>query len=136
MGNPSLGKWKPAEATDETPPAEPPLTEVREVRQQRAQEQSILYLGFPGVTLHDERRYIIDVLDAVLSGADYPGGRLHDALRGRQLVYYVHAWSDAGLDPGAFVVNAGTEAARTDEVIGIIKQIISTRAVRGTPRTA
>jgi zinc protease len=121
----ALGKWKPSEAEDETPPAEPPLEKVREVRQTRQEEQSIIYLGFPGVTVKDDRRYIIDVLDAVMSGAGMPGGRLHDALRGRQLVYYVHAWSEPGLDPGAFVVNAATEPSKTDEVIGIIKQIIT-----------
>ena len=121
----ALGKWKALDAPDETPPAEPPLTEVREVRQERVQEQSIVYLGFPGVAVADERRYIIDVLDAVLSGRGYPGGRLHDALRGRQLVYYVHAWSEPGLDPGAFTVNAATEPSKTDEVIALIKEIIT-----------
>jgi len=121
----ALGRWKPSGAQDETPPAEPPLTEVREARQTRQQEQSIIYLGFAGVTVDDERRYIIDVLDAVLSGRGLPGGRLHEALRGQQLVYYVHAWSEPGLDPGAFVVNAATEPSKTDEVIGIIKRIIT-----------
>jgi len=121
----ALGQWKAAEAQDETPPAEPPLTQVREARRTREQEQAILHVGFPGVAIGDARRYIIDVLDAVLSGRDYPGGRLHDALRGRQLVYYVHAWSEAGLDPGAFVVNAATEPSKTDEVIALIRQTIT-----------
>ncbi|MBM3473830.1 MAG: insulinase family protein [Armatimonadetes bacterium] len=121
----ALGKWQPSPAEDATPPAEPPLTEVRDVRQDREQEQSIIFVGFPGVTVQDQRRYAIDVLDAVMSGRGLPGGRLHDALRGRQLVYYVHAWSEAGLDPGAFVVNAATEPAKTAEVITIIRQIIT-----------
>jgi len=120
----ALGQWKPAETEDASPLPEPALTEAREARRERDQEQSILYVGFPGVKVGDARRYIIDVLDAVLSGRDYPGGRLHDALRGRQLVYYVHAWSEAGLDPGAFVVNAATEPSKTDEVIALIKQLI------------
>ena len=121
----ALGKWAPSEAADETPPPEPPLIEVREARQEREQEQSIIYLGFPGLAVGDDRRFIVDVLDAVLAGRGYPGGRLHDALRGRQLVYYVHAWSESGFDPGAFVVNAATEPAKTDEVIGLIKQLIT-----------
>lgn len=120
----ALGGWKPSTASDETPPAEPPLTQVREVRQARSQEQAIIYIGFPGVTVTDERRYIIDVLDAVLSGRRLPGGRLHEALRSRQLVYYVHAWSEPGLDPGAFVVNAATEPSKTNDVIALIRQVI------------
>jgi zinc protease len=129
----ALGKWSAAEATDAAPPAEPPLETVREVRRQREQEQSIVYLGFPGIALNDPRRYAVDVLDAVLSGPNLPGGRLHDTLRGKQLVYYVHAWSEAGLDPGAFVVSAATEPSKTDEVLSIIRQVLT--EIRSTPVT-
>jgi zinc protease len=127
----ALGKWQASTAEDATPPAEPPLTQVRDVRQEREQEQSIIYMGFPGVTVQDPRRYAIEVLDAVMSGAGLPGGRLHETLRGRQLVYYVHAWSEAGLDPGAFVISAATEPTKTAEVISIIRKIVTD--MRTTP---
>ena len=121
----ALGKWKGSEAEEPQPPEEPALSDVKQVRQEREQEQSIIYLGFPGPTVGDPRNYQIDVLDAVMSGMGLPGGRLHDALRRQQLVYFVHAWSEPGLDPGAFVVMAGTEAAKTDTVIDIIKGVVT-----------
>ncbi|MGQ9732322.1 MAG: M16 family metallopeptidase [Candidatus Zipacnadales bacterium] len=122
----ALGKWQPALTEDQMPPVEPALTEVREVSKERKQEQAIITLGFPGVTVQDPRRYAIDVLDAILSGCSLPGGRLHDALRRSQLVYYVHAWSEPGLDPGAFVVQAATDPAKTKEALHTIKQVLTT----------
>jgi zinc protease len=121
----ALGNWKPREVEDATPPREPALEEVRTARRERDQEQSIVCVGFPGTTVDDERNYTIEVLDAVMSGMSLPGGRLHDALRREQLVYFVHAWSEPGIDPGAFVIMAGTEPAKTDTVIDIVKGIVN-----------
>ncbi|HJN16396.1 MAG TPA: pitrilysin family protein [Armatimonadota bacterium] len=120
----ALGKWEPRQAQEPATSAEPELTEAREAAQDRDQEQSMIYMGFPGTKVDDERRYAIDVLDAVISGRGLPGGRLHDALRRRQLVYFVHAWNEAGLDPGAFVVLAATEASKTEEATTVIEEII------------
>jgi len=50
---------------------------------------------------------------------------LHDALRRQQLVYFVHAWSEPGIDPGAFVIMAGTEPSKTETVIKIIRDIVT-----------
>ena len=120
----ALGKWEAGEAEEPTPPAEPALQEVKEAREARDQEQSMIFLGFHGIDVHDERRYAVDVLDAVMSGMGLPGGRLHDALRRSQLVYFVHAWSEAGLDPGAFVVMAATAPEKTEEALRIMKEIV------------
>ncbi len=125
----ALGSWKAREVKDATPPQEAALDEVRSARRERDQEQSIIYFGFPGTTVHDERNYRIDVLDAVMSGMGLPGGRLHDALRRQQLVYFVHAWSEPGIDPGAFVIMAGTEPAKTETVTSIIKDIVTAMKV-------
>lgn len=121
----ALGNWKRREVEDATPPQEPPLDRVRTARRERDQEQSIILIGFPGTTLYDKRNYQIDVLDAVMSGMGLPGGRLHDALRRQQLVYFVHAWSEPGIDPGAFVIMAGTEPSKTETVIKIIRDIVT-----------
>lgn len=82
--------------------------------------QAVLYYGYPGIDVRNADRYAIDVLDAALSGSDLPGGRLHARLRDNQLVYYVHAYDSPGLDPGMFVVYAGTTKEKVDEVKGII----------------
>ena len=87
-------------------------------------KQAVLYYGYPGINIGDADRYAIDVLDAALSGANLPGGRLHARLRDNQLVYYVHAYDSPGLEPGMFVIYAGTTKDKVDEVKSIITEEI------------
>ncbi len=70
------------------------------------------------------------VLDAITSGYGYPGGWLHNELRGAGLVYMVHATQMTGPAPGYFVVIAQTDPARLQEVIDRIWQNLE-RAKRG-----
>ncbi len=84
--------------------------------------QAVLWFGFPSIDVKNEDRYALDVLDAALSGADLPGGRLHARLRDNQLVYVVHAFDQPGLDPGMFVVYAATTKANRDKVKDIIQE--------------
>jgi zinc protease len=104
-------------------PAEPAATQTRrEVKQTRKQVAAI-YLGFPGTTitnLHD--RYALHILDAILSGIGFPGGWLHTDLRGRQLVYVVHAFNWLGLEPGYFGIMAATQPQQADQVVDLILQ--------------
>lgn len=81
-----------------------------------------LLVGFNGMTLQDKDRPAVDVLDAIVSGINYPGGWLHDALRGgdRNLVYAVHAFPAFGVDGGFFGVMAQTTAENYDDVLDII----------------
>jgi len=77
----------------------------------------------PGMKIADlEDRFPIDVLDTIISGWRLPSGWLHDELRGRQLVYVVHAYNWAGLAPGAFVVYAGCQPEKADQVVNIIRR--------------
>ncbi|PQV65369.1 zinc protease [Abditibacterium utsteinense] len=84
--------------------------------------QSVLWYGFPAVNLKSEDRYALDVLDAALSGADLPGGRLHERLRNNQLVYVVHAYDSPALDGGMFVIYAATEPKNKATVRQIIEE--------------
>jgi zinc protease len=113
------GKFTPPQI-----PAEEPLTSIRNVEMQKEIQQAVIYMGFPSITVYDNDRYNIEVLDAVLSGVSLPGGRLHERLRANQLVYVVHAYNQPGLDPGMFVIYAGTTPDKMDTVIGIIKEEI------------
>jgi zinc protease len=61
------------------------------------------------------------VLDAISSGVGYPGGWLHETLRGQRLVYYVHAWNNALPERGYFAVLAGTAPATADSALKIIR---------------
>ncbi len=96
-----------------TAPEEPPIERTRLKVIERPQRQAIVAYGFHGITVDDPRREVLDVMDAVLSGSGIPGGRLHEALRGQQLVYFVHGLPLLGLDPGAYMIYAGT---RPDQV--------------------
>ncbi|MCD6360249.1 MAG: insulinase family protein, partial [Armatimonadetes bacterium] len=105
-------------------PAEPPIEQRREQIIHRPQEQAIVAYGFRGLTVTDPDRAALDVMDAAFSGIRFPGGRLHDTLRGRQLVYFAHAVPILGLDPGAFVIYAGTQPEKVDVVRGEIERLV------------
>ena len=71
----------------------------------------------------DPANYPIDVADTMTSGFGYPTGYLHEILRGRGLVYMVHAQNWPGRDsslPGAFLVYAGCDPSKVNEVVDLI----------------
>lgn len=84
--------------------------------------QAVLFFGYPTIDVRNPDRYALDVLDAALSGANLPGGRLHARLRDNQLVYVVHAFDQPGVDPGMFVVYAATQRENVERVRGIIEE--------------
>ncbi len=84
--------------------------------------------------MDDPDREVLDVMDAVLSGAGMPGGRLHTALRGQQLVYFVHGTPMLGLDPGAYLIQAGTAPDTVATVRAQVETIV--RSLVAEPPTA
>ncbi len=108
------------------PPAQEPIEQRRERIIERRQQQAIVAYGFRSpVTVGDPRRPVLDVLDAIISGSGMPGGRLHEALRGGQLVYFVHGTPLRGLDPGAFIIYAGAAPEGVDQVRAEIERIVA-----------
>jgi len=81
-----------------------------------------ILVGYNGLTLADHDRLVVDVLDAIVSGIQYPSGWLHDALRGgdKSLVYLVHAYPAFGIDGGYFGIMAQTTLDNYEEVLKII----------------
>ena len=85
-----------------------------------------IMIGWPGMTLDQTAdRDAIAVLDTIISGYDLPRGWLHSNLRGRKLVYVVHAYNWPGRAPGAFVVYANTQPDKAAEVVRIIRRQIA-----------
>lgn len=83
-----------------------------------------VYVGYPGIDILNKADYYpILLADVILSGYGYPGGWLHTELRGKQLVYVVHAYNEARLLPGGFIIWAATPAGKAEKV----KQIILER---------
>jgi len=101
-----------------------PYTERRSKTVEREQNQAIIYYGFLGPQVDDEYRYARDVLTALLTGMGTPGGRLHDTLRGKGLVYATYAYGMAGLDPGYYAIYAGTAPDRVEQVRTIIENCV------------
>ncbi|MFO8080874.1 MAG: pitrilysin family protein [Armatimonadota bacterium] len=101
-------------------PREPPIEEPREEIVERPQQQALVACGFHALAVDDPDVPVLEVLDAVLSGSGMPGGRLHEALRGQQLVYFVHGFPILGLDPGPYVIYAGT----APETVGTVREQI------------
>lgn len=106
-----------------TAPAEPVPTQTRRQVKHTQKQVAAVYVGFPGTTMANlEDRYALHILDAIVSGIGFPGGWLHTELRGKQLVYVVHAMNWLGLEPGYFGILAATQPEKVNEVIELILQ--------------
>jgi zinc protease len=87
----------------------------------------------PGMKVTNlEDRFAITVLDTIISGYHLPSGWLHTELRGKQLVYVVHAYNWAGLAPGAFMTYAAGQPENAVEIVKIIETNYR-RAARHVP---
>ncbi len=115
-------------------PQPTPVTENRVSEEAVNKQLSAVYIGYPGIAITDhEDRFALTVLDTILSGFNYPGGRLHHRLRGgdKDLVYIVHAFNFVGIDPGFFGIMAASSPAKMNEVIAIILEEIE--KIKATP---
>jgi zinc protease len=118
-----LGSWKgKAVALPDWPNETQPLTTSRTVEKKTEKTSASLFVGTNGLDIGSERRPALDVLDAVLAGASYPGGRLFEALRGGQedLVYIVGATTFYGKKAGYFGVITQTTLGNLDKVQNVI----------------
>ena len=91
----------------------------------------IVLLAYSDPSIFDSKDYAAMVLlDAVTSGYRYPGGWLHNELRGAGLVYFVDAMQMTGPAPGFFVAVAQTQPEKIAEVARRIERDMD-RAKRG-----
>ncbi|MBI4819791.1 MAG: insulinase family protein [Deltaproteobacteria bacterium] len=104
------------------PSLESQISAPRSARVAKEKSQAHLALGFPGLSMSDDRRFALEVLSSILAGQ---GGRLFLELRDKQsLAYSVTATSMEGLHPGYFAVYIGTapEKVKVAED-GLIKEL-------------
>jgi zinc protease len=96
-------------------PVEPPVTARREAKRTLARAQTQLVLGFPGLTVTDPKRRVLEVLTTLLSGQS---GRLFIELRDkRSMAYSVSATSLEGVDPGYFAVYMATSPEKVEAAV-------------------
>ncbi len=114
-----LAGWNiPLAIIPEQPDETRPLKADHTVEKKNDKTSCGLFIGTDGMSLNDPHRPVLDVLDAVLSGTGYPGGRLFEALRGgtEDLVYVVGAFPFYGKRAGFFGVITQTTMNNLDKV--------------------
>ncbi|MEW6097091.1 MAG: pitrilysin family protein [bacterium] len=103
-------------------PQEPLLNSNREDTLYTERKQAVIFMGYPGMKVGDKDWHTMYVIDAITSGIGYPGGWLHDTLRGNELVYFVHAWNDTKANPGYYAIQAATTKENLNKALEIIKE--------------
>jgi len=103
-----------------TPPA-PKVAPDGELRLLKTEKNvAAVVVAVPGMTVDNPDRFALNVLDTIISGYRMPSGWLHTELRGKRLVYVVHAFSFSSLAPGSFVTYAAGEPDKAPEIVAII----------------
>ena len=94
-------------------------TGVRVAVENRKTDQAHVCLAFPGVSMVDDQRYPLDLLNTVLG--EGMSSRLFMEVRERRgLAYAVHSGSAHYRDTGAVVVYCGVDPTKADEAVKAI----------------
>jgi zinc protease len=121
---------KPATAQFAGPAAKKSSVDVQKVELNKTEQPLAgVVIGYNAdPVLGDVANFPLDVADTMCSGFRYPTGYLHEILRGRGLVYMVHAQNWPGRDaklPGTFMVYAGCDPSKVNEVVDVILENIA-----------
>ncbi|MFC0431193.1 pitrilysin family protein [Kutzneria buriramensis] len=93
-------------------------------------EQAHLMLGMRGLDRHDDRRFVLGVLNAALGGG--MSSRLFQEVRERRgLAYQVYSSTAAYADTGNLCVYAGCTPDKLGEVAGVIRGVLDDVARHG-----
>ncbi len=89
-------------------------------------DMAVILKGYPTVTIDElPTRVVLDLIDTFISGGSYPGGWLHERLRGRELVYVVHAYNMNYLKSGNFTIFAATNKEKVNKALEVINGVIN-----------
>ncbi len=98
--------WKPQVHSAENFSKSVPLNRLHRVEDTRDKKQAVLLIGFPGVTIFDQDRYALELMQESCSDL---GSRLFVRVRENLgLAYFVGAQHFLGLAPGYFAFYVGT----------------------------
>jgi len=124
--NKNLASIKTVPTSNLTLPIERPLHSKKSTKHfEVPQDIGAIFFGFDGEKVSNKDLNIeLDLLDCVLTGSHYPGGRLHTLLREKGLVYVVHGGHNPGLEPGAYTLYALTNPNQLEEVESLILKTI------------
>jgi predicted Zn-dependent peptidase len=93
----------------------------RAVHVKKKTEQAHFYVGVPGLSMHDDRRYALQLAQVVLGGG--MSSRLFNEIREKRgLAYYVRSELDTTFDTGYLAVRAGVNLAQLSEAMKVVKE--------------
>ena len=97
---------------------------IKAVRESKTKNKSIeqvhFCIGAPAYSQHDDRKYILAIMDSILGGG--MSSRLFQEIReNRGLAYAIGSYSASYNDTGLFAVYGGTSLENLDEVLELIR---------------
>ena len=107
------------EGACELPQPESPQTTPGTLFRHKDSEQAYVVLGTRGLSVRDDRRYVLTVLDTILGGG--MSSRLFQEIREKRgLVYTVYSFQAAYRGAGLFAVYAGTSPENVRECVSVV----------------
>ncbi|MDD4888858.1 MAG: insulinase family protein, partial [Phycisphaerae bacterium] len=126
FGKDALAAGEPAPQLP-APPAAGDKTQLF-VQSSKLTKAAEVDMGFRAVSFNDKDYFALTMLDTIISGYNLPSGWLHETLRGRQLVYVVHAMNIGWRQTGLFYIYAQCQPDKVRQVIdGINEQLAKAR---------
>jgi predicted Zn-dependent peptidase len=114
----------------ESPTPDSPLHTPATVVQQKDTEQAYVLVGARGLSVRDERRFTLSVLDTILGGG--MSSRLFQEVREKRgLAYSVYSFQQGYRDAGLFGVSAGTSPKSVQECVDVIGDELAKMAAHG-----
>ncbi len=112
------------------PKPETPTLTPKTLVKKKDTEQAYVVLGTRGLSVRDERRYALSVLDTILGGG--MSSRLFQEVREKRgLAYSVYTFQQGYRGAGLFGVSAGTSPASVDECIDVVVSELASFAESG-----
>ena len=114
----------------ETPTPERPLLTPAHTIKSKDTEQAYVVLGGQGLSVRDERRFALSVLDTILGGG--MSSRLFQEVREKRgLAYSVYSFQQSYREAGLFGVSAGTSPGSVQEYIDVVIEELARMAESG-----
>lgn len=113
-------------------PARPLHTAASMDRMTVDQDVAAVFMAFDGERLTQSTESMrLDLVNTVLSGMNYPAGRLHNLLRDEGLVYLVHGANYLGIEPGHLLFYALTSPQHQQRVHDVMTHQVE--AIKTSP---
>jgi predicted Zn-dependent peptidase len=110
-------------------PERPVLTPALTIKTKDT-EQAYVVLGTQGLSVRDERRFTLSVLDTILGGG--MSSRLFQEVREKRgLAYSVYSFQQGYRDAGLFGISAGTSPQSVQECVDVVVEELARMAENG-----